>query len=397
MDELPGVLQRVDVTRSRRERGAGSVFKPKFKAKRTGEVCECPHFRISYYRHGQRFVENTRSDKITVAKELLKKRFGEIASGNFNPPSAEKVLVDELMEDLFSNYCQKNGAESLRIVKYKWSKHLEQFFGKMRAADVGTSLLNRYVEKRQAQKAENGTINRELAQLRRAFNLGFHESTPRKVLQVPNFPHLKENPPRKGFVDDAQYRNLCEHATETWLRALLAVAYTFGFRKGELLALRVNQIDLLEYKITLDPGTTKNGDGRIVKMTDEVHGLLVPCVRGKNPDEFVLTWEGGKPVRDFRDRWDKLTKAAKLDGLLLHDLRRSAVRNLIRAGVPERVAMTISGHKTRAIFDRYNIVSETDLAEAAKKIERSRENSLSTAQVAATAVEHSKAEQQLIN
>jgi integrase len=328
---------------------------------------------------------------------LLKKKLGEIAAGNFTPPSMEKVLVNDLMDDLFSNYRQENTAESLKIAKYKWSKHLEPFFGKMRAADVGTSLLNRYVENRKAQKAENGTINRELAQLRRAFNLGFHESTPRKVLQVPNFPHLKENPPRKGFVDDAQYRALFEHATETWLRALLAVAYTFGFRKGELLALRVKQIDLLEYKITLDPGTTKNGDGRIAKMTEEVHRLLLPCVRGKKPDEFVLTWEGGKPVRDFRDRWDKLTKAANMEGLLLHDLRRSAVRNLVRAGVPERVATTISGHKTRAIFDRYNIVSETDLDEAAKKIERSRENSLSTAQVAAAAEASPKAEQQLIN
>jgi integrase len=150
-------------------------------------------------------------------------------------------------------------------------------------------------------------------------------------------------------------------------------------------------------KITLDPGTTKNGDGRIARMTEEVHRLRLSCVRGKKPDEFVLTWDGGKPVRDFRDRWDKLTKAANMEGLLLHDLRRSAVRNLVRAGVQERVAMTISGHKSRSIFDRHNIVSETDLAEAAKKIERRRENSLSTAQVAATAEASSKAEQQLIN
>jgi hypothetical protein len=151
MDELPEVVPRVE-KRPRRDRGAGSIFKPKFKDERTGEVCECPHFRISYYRHGRRYVENTRSDKITVAKELLKKKLGEIAAGNFTPPSMEKVLVNELMDDLFSNYRQENTAESLKIAKYKWSKHLEPFFGKMRAADVGTSLLNRYVENRKAKR-----------------------------------------------------------------------------------------------------------------------------------------------------------------------------------------------------------------------------------------------------
>jgi hypothetical protein len=153
---------------------------------------------------------------------------------------------------------------------------------------------------------------------------------------------------------------------------------------------------LLEYKITLDPGTRKNGDGRIAKRQKKFTDCCSLAFAAK-PDEVVLTWEGGKPVRDFRDRWDKLTKAANMEGLLLLDLRRSAVRNLVRAVVPERVAVTISGHKSRSIFDRYNIVSETDLAEAAKKIKRSRENSLSTAQVAATAEASSKAEQQLIN
>jgi Phage integrase family len=175
-------------------------------------------------------------------------------------------------------------------------------------------------------------------------------------------------------------------------------------------------LDPLDRKITLNPGTTKNKEGRAVHMTQEVFELLYECVRGKNPEDVVFTRENKQPVRDFRDAWYSMCIGAgvghlvcpscpqsvdgkfkcaqcgsewkrdqlRYDGLIFHDLRRSAVRNLVRSGVPERVAMAISGHKTRAVFDRYNIVSETDISEATQKLERRRraENDKSTTKIA---------------
>ena len=133
------------------------------------------------------------------------------------------------------------------------------FFGQLRAVDVTTDLINRYIEKRRAGGTQNGTINRDLAALKRAFYLGYR-SSPRKVYQVPVFPRLRDNAPRKGFVQDTEYKTLCSNCKELWMRGILAVGYSFGFRKGELLHMRRRQIDLLNRTITFDPGTTKNGD-----------------------------------------------------------------------------------------------------------------------------------------
>jgi hypothetical protein len=106
-------------------------------------------------------------------------------------------------------------------------------------------------------------------------------------------------------------------------------------------------------------------------MTEDVYQRLAPCVKDKRLDDALFTWEDGSPVRDFRVAWSKMCKAAKVP-ILLHDFRRSAIRNMIRAGVPEKTAMRISGHVTRAVFDRYDIGSDADLAEAAERIENRR-------------------------
>jgi len=108
----------------------------------------------------------------------------------------------------------------------------------------------------------------------------------------------------------------------------------------------------------------------VAVMTAEVYTLLEAAVAGKNPDDFVFTRENGKRVKDFRERWSKTGRRSRCNNaeLLFHDLRRSAVRNMIRRGIHEVSAMRISGHKTRDVFDRYNIVSETDLMEAVRKI-----------------------------
>lgn len=143
-----------------------------------------------------------------------------------------------------------------------------------------------------------------------------------------------------------------------------------------MLSLRVRNVDLLDGSLTIE--TSKNGEGRLVKLTTEAKTLLVKCIRGKQADDFVLTHEDGSRVSQPRKNWyalcvscglGKLDKSGHYSGLQMQDLRRSAVRRLVRRGVSEKTCMTITGHKTRSIFDRYNIVNERDLEIAAKLLE----------------------------
>jgi integrase len=237
------------------------------------------------------------------------------------------------------------------------------------------------------------------------FNFG-RQDTPPKVRTVPYIPMLKEDNVRKGFVEDAQFEQLAAKASEPWLRTFLELGFTYGWRKSELLSLRVKQVNLPQRTIRLDAGTTKNGEGREVTMTAKVAELLRLAVADKRPDEFVLTRkiEIGKrtvhrPVRSVRAAWRNLCQRAglgefvcrqceraatmrqscecggrgrKYRGLIIHDLRRSAAKALRRAGVSESVIMATGGWKTPAMFRRYAIVSSADNRAAVEMLERAR-------------------------
>ena len=200
------------------------------------------------------------------------------------------------------------------------------------------------------------------------FNLG-RKATPPKVVFVPAFPRLTENNIRKGFLEDAQYEKLLESCLELWFQTLVEMGATYGWRVGELLKFKVDQVDLANGTIRLHPGTTKNKEGREVKMTQMVHDLLELCVEGKSRGDYVFTRPNGKQVKDFRGTWDIARTAAGIPKFLLHELRRTAARNFRRAGIAEGVIMKIGGWKTRSVFERYAIVSHADVEDTVVKLE----------------------------
>lgn len=344
-----------------RDRGSGSIYK------RPGSR----FFQIKFSKDGRVYRESTGTDKISEAKTILQNSLNKLGQGTYSP-EAKRVRVSELIEAVLLDY-RNNGKRSVDFVEMRWKSHLQPVFGHMLAAHVTSDDIEHYKQKRLTEGASNATINRELAILKRGFHLGMH-STPPKVLRVPHFAMLAENNVRVGFVEPAQYDELVAATAKRGLglRAIFECGFTYGWRKSELLNLRVRQVDLLNGTIMLDVGTTKNRKGRTVHMTESVHQLLSTCVLGKQADDYVFTRADGSRIKSLRYTWEKVTAEVGLPNLLFHDLRRTAVRGLVRSGVSEHVAMKISGHKTRSTFDRYDIVSDADLRDAARKLEVAR-------------------------
>ncbi|MFL6446328.1 MAG: site-specific integrase [Bryobacteraceae bacterium] len=145
------------------------------------------------------------------------------------------------------------------------------------------------------------------------------------------------------------------------LKLVLVIGYHFGMRRGEILSLRWDQVDWEENLIRLEKRQTKGKQSRVAPLYGEVRAWLELVYSERNPESpQIITWRGDA-VGDVKTAWNKARIRAELPNALVHDLRRTAVRNMTRAGIPAKQARLISGHKTDSVFDRYDIVDERDI------------------------------------
>ena len=282
----------------KRPRGTGSILRMKGSSV----------LWIKYHRNGKPVRESAHTTNVKEAEKLLRQRMAAISTGTYLGPKLEKTRVSELADDLIREY-RINGRKSIDDLEARWRLHIEPFFGTLRAIDVTSQLVAQYIDSRQQEEAENATINRELAALKRMFNLA-RQSTPPRVQSVPYIAMLRENNIRVGFLESKQHDSLAAETGKIglWLRAMFETGYTYGWRHQELLALRVRQVNVIAGTIRLEPGTTKNAEGREVSMTLPVRALLTQCVPGKSAGDYVFTREDGTPVRDFGLRGRTLVK-----------------------------------------------------------------------------------------
>ena len=377
---------------ARARRGSGSLFQQR---RRDGTIA--PTWWTKLYVNGRPVRESTGTTEREAAEGVLRDRLTRASQG-LPVVRLQDVRFDELAEELTIHYATTGSRDPQEAEKRL--KPLRRFFIGWRAAQIDGAAFNRYVVKRQATGTANGTINRERSVLLKMLRLALEGG---KLARLPVIRGLKEAAPRSGFFEAEQYAAVRRHLSAD-LQTGCDVAYTFGWRmQSEVLALERRHVDLVGGRLTLRAGETKNDEGREVFLTPPLKAALaaqlervdalqrklervIPFVfphlsgrhRGKRILDFRKAWRtacleaelGGLTgeAREQRRQWLKANPKAGLLGMLRHDLRRTAVRNLVRAGVPERVSMELTGHKTRSVFDRYDIVSDADKRAASERL-----------------------------
>lgn len=349
----------------------GSIYKRTWKDQKTGRKIKGGIYWASYYRDGKQFRESTETSSLVEAKRFLAGKEGDIAKGIPITPKTGKMKFSELAADVVNDY-RVNAKRSIADLETRLRDHILPFLGEARASAITTVEIRKYIDRRQEEGASNATINRELAAIKRAFSLAVQAG---QIMTKPYIPMLKENNVRTGFFEEDRFDSFCKHFSGD-VEALLRFAYITGWRiRSEVRFLQWPQVDFEAERVRLEPGTTKNSEGREFPFTAKLRTLLqaqkekAEALRKKG---IICPWvfhRNGNPIKEFRRTWERACAAVGIPGRIPHDFRRTAVRNLVRAGVPERVAMTMTGHKTRSVFERYNIVSNGDLDMAARRLD----------------------------
>lgn len=279
-----------------------------------------------------------------------------------------KLLVKDLLAELLAEYARL-GRRSLYDTKIRVEGKLMEHFGQLRAIDVTEADINRFIDKHRGELS-NATINRYLAALRTSYSIASRQGL---LDTCPHIPSLREDNVRQGFVTQDQYEAL-RAALPDHLRAVFVVGYHTGARRGELLRIRIADVDFANKEIKIPGRATKNAKPKTIPIYGDMAAALemqIAWVRSQWPRcTWLFVWRGKRLLTLTQKAWRTATKAAGLPGLIFHDLRRSAVRNMEQAGIPRSVAMAISGHKREDVYRRYDIVNDRDIQAAASKLEQ---------------------------
>lgn len=316
-------------------------------------------YQLIYQVDGQPHWEMVYGVTESQARRELEIRVGQALEGRAPTAAARQLRVEDLAADLEQDW-KITGKRDLKSLPGRIA-HLKDFFGGRPACTVTTADVRKYAAQRQAQGAANGTINRELAALKRMFNLAIQAE---RLYRKPYIPMLRESPPRQGFFEGEPFAHVLT-ALPAYLRPVAEFGYYTGWRRGELTSLRWNQVDLAQHTVRLWAGTTKNDESRVLPLGPELLRIIEEQLKERVEGCPWVFHRKGRRVLTFYKAWKEACEKADCPGRFFHDLRRTAARNFTRAGITTGEAMALGGWKTDSTFKRYSITQERDLPDAA--------------------------------
>jgi site-specific recombinase XerD len=361
--------------KQRRRKGEGSVYRK----------ASSPFWILQFVHQGRAYIESSETEDEHKAYGKLEELKARVRSGVAGTPETRQVRVNDLFQ-LVKEDWHRMGRASIENAVQRWERNLAPFFGPVRAQDVSNDLVLRYVRKREAEGVEGSTIGRELNILRRCFKLGMRGNPP-KIRTMPYFPSFADKK-REGFMDGGFHDAFAEACRTVrrggaWLEGVFEVAYTYGWRHGEVVKLVVSQVRFTgaqEGLIRLPGDKSKNREARDVPFHRAWCPRLVEILRaaahGKQPEDRLFTrGKGGDmEVKRFDKLWRVVTAAAGMkQRLLVHDLRRTATRNMLEAGMTKEDIKVICGWKTDSMFNRYALRNPERLRREMHKLGEYRE------------------------
>jgi integrase len=353
---------------------------------------------LHYYVNGQRKRERI-GPNLRLAETALQKRKAAIAEGKFLDRQRPITTTFDELADAYLAWIRPNEATGIPARKRSWRSHdlyaigqLRTYFGGRRLTAITPALVGQYRDwrrstiSRRKRPVSVATVNRELACLKRMFNVACKGLIVLKgwvpALNPIATVSLEREHNERDRVLSAEEFVLLYQAAEDWLKPMLLIAYYTGMRKGEIRTLRWDQLDLKTGMLRLKSGDTKTGEGRVVPLNQTLTTLLKSATRYLNcPWVFVNpaymdAWQDNPERVDPRYHPTSITHAfmracqkADVRNAAFHDLRHTFATNARRAGIDYFRIMAMTGHKTMAVFKRYNTVDEADLRDAMQLLE----------------------------
>ena len=359
-----------------------SVYRPKYRDPKSGELKEATIWWYEFVYDGQRVRESAKTARKTVAAVTEENRRKAMERARAGLPTVETPrdrirTVRAALAAYRKTYPINHRAKSVEVVEQR-SPHIDRLLGSLLMPDLTADKIREYMAARKAEKVSNRTINLELGVLSRAIGQKFG-------MLWPNLKPLEENHDVGRALSPDEERRVVEAAARNrsmLISTIVRIALTTGMRRDEIRTLRWQQIDFVAKTVRVGLSKTEAGRGRVIELGPRLLAILEGHAAWhasrfglQQPDWYLFPFSNRsrpidptRPILSFKKAWDSVRKTADVQ-CRFHDLRHTVCTKMAEAGIPEATMLAIMGHMSRAMLERYSHIRKAAKIEAMTAIE----------------------------